>query len=308
MSEIFFKKPKVIVFSGHAFSGSTIFSLFLGNNPKIVNLGEVKNLENDYNENLNCTCGSKLSDCTFWQKIKIKLDESNFKGPSFDLNNNSKSSLIDKKGFLFKKLLVLIGFSPRVVYGAKNTDYYLQKNVNFFKEIQNHISYSNYIVDASKTPERLNILLDSSEIDIYCIYLKRNLRTVFNSNYKRKKKSREKFGFKFYRELILLHLREKHRKRIYNKINNKKKITFDFDNFLINPDFEYSKAINFLFESDMNHTVFNRSIEINKQHIFVGNRWIFDNKVSVILSKKEYSGNKKFGYLKSKLIELLLKN
>ena len=86
MSEIFFKKPKVIVFSGHAFSGSTIFSFFLGNNPKIVNLGEVKNLENDYNENLNCTCGSKLSDCTFWQKIKIKLDESNFKGPSFNLN------------------------------------------------------------------------------------------------------------------------------------------------------------------------------------------------------------------------------
>ena len=58
----------------------------------------------------------------------------------------------------------------------------------------------------------------------------------------------------------------------------------------------------------MNHTVFNRSIEINKQHIFVGNRWIFDNKATVVLSKKEYSKNKKFGYFKTKLIELLLRN
>ena len=85
MSKVFFEKPKIIVFSGHAFSGSTIFSLFLGKHPKIVNLGEIKNLENDYNENLNCTCGSKLSDYTFWQKIKIKLDESNFKDTSFNL-------------------------------------------------------------------------------------------------------------------------------------------------------------------------------------------------------------------------------
>tara|TARA_B110000037_G_scaffold221432_1_gene292429 strand:+ start:537 stop:785 length:249 start_codon:yes stop_codon:yes gene_type:complete len=73
-------KPKVIILSANAFSGSTIFSLFLARHPKIVNLGEVINLENDYSPNLVCTCGSKLSDCIHWQTIKDKLDDDALKG------------------------------------------------------------------------------------------------------------------------------------------------------------------------------------------------------------------------------------
>ena len=88
----------------------------------------------------------------------------------------------------FKKLLILLGFSPQVVYGEEAINNYIEKNINFFKEIDKYHNMSKYIIDSSKPPERLDILLKSSEIDIYCIYLKRNLKSHLIQILKEKRK------------------------------------------------------------------------------------------------------------------------
>tara|TARA_B110000027_G_C16089079_1_gene287500 strand:- start:633 stop:1547 length:915 start_codon:yes stop_codon:yes gene_type:complete len=300
-------KVKVILLSANAFSGSTIFSLFLGRHPEIVNLGEVINLENDYNPNLVCTCGSKLLECSYWQTIKDKLDQDALKGSiNFNLNATTKRSLIDRKGILLKKILIILGFSPKTIYGKKEINNYLNKNTNFFKKIDNHFEHSKYIVDASKPPERIDILLSSPDIDIYCIHLNRNLKSIFNSNLKRSKKTRNKFGFKFYRELLLLYMREKHRRRIFNKIHDANKITIDFENFMNNPDLEYSKVLNFLFKDTLNKNNFDRNLLIKNQHIYVGNRWIFEKKSdNIYLNKSTIEAQQKSKF-KNKLIEFFL--
>ncbi len=303
------KKPKIIFLSANAFSGSTIFSLFLGKHSNITNLGEVINLEHDYNENLICTCGDRVFNCTYWHEIKEKLNQSISKGLlNFSLSSNKKRSLIDKKGLSFKKLLILLGFSPQVVYGEESINNYIEKNINFFKEIDKYHNRSKYIVDSSKPPERLDILLESSEIDIYCIYLKRNLKSLFDSNIKREKKTRKIIGFKFYRELILLYFREKHRRKVFNKVKEGNKLTVDFENFKNNPQIEYSRVLNFLKCSPNSSNEFDRNLEIKKQHIYVGNRWIFNKKNEKIILETENTKHIKKGYFETKLVDLVFKN
>lgn len=302
-------KPKVIILSANAFSGSTIFSLFLGRHPKIVNLGEVINLENDYSPNLVCTCGSKILDCSHWQTIKDKLDDDVLKGSiNFNLNETTKRSLIDRKGVSLKKILIVLGFSPKTIYGKNQINNYLHKNTNFFKKIDNHFEHSKYIVDASKPPERIDILLASPDIDFYCIYLKRNLKSLLNSNLKRSKRTRQKFGLKFYRELLLLYLRDKHRCRIFNKIHEANKITIDFENFKDNPDFEYSRVLDFLFKDSKNINKFDRNLSIKNQHIYVGNRWIFEKKSENIYLNKSSDEAQQKSKFKNKLIDFFLVN
>ena len=63
------KKKKIIIISANAYSGSTLFSLFLGKFKPILNLGEVINIENMYNPNRKCSCGDNLIDCENWSKI-----------------------------------------------------------------------------------------------------------------------------------------------------------------------------------------------------------------------------------------------
>lgn len=302
-------KPKVVFLSANAFSGSTIFSLFLGRHSEIVNMGEVINLESDYKPNLVCTCGSRLLDCSYWQTIKDKLDEDALKGSdNFNLHASTNKSLIDRKGISLKKILVVLGFSPKIIYGENEINKYINRNTNFFKIIDDHFEYSKYIIDASKPPERIAILLGSSNIDIYCIHLNRSLKSTLDSNLKRRKRTRNKFGFKFYRELLLLYLREKHRRRVFNQIPDSNKMTIDFENFKNNPNFEYSRVLNFLFNGTFKINNFDRNLSIKNQHIYVGNRWIFEKKsesISLNQSSDEVLQRSRF---KQMLIDFFLDN
>ena len=94
--KLILNKSQKSFLSENAFSGSTIFSLFLGKHSNITNLGEVINLENDYNENVICTCGDKVFNCTYWHKLK-KIKSKYFKRfIEFSLSSNKKRSLSKK--------------------------------------------------------------------------------------------------------------------------------------------------------------------------------------------------------------------
>lgn len=300
--------PKIILLSANAYSGSTLFSLFIGSHPNIINLGEVINLENDYAPNVHCTCGNFLVDCNYWQKIKAALESPKSSLVNFELSSRGKRSLIDRKGISFRKLLVVLGIKPNYVYGKKRINEYIQKNVNFFKEIDNLNEKGKYIIDASKPSERIDILIKSSDLDIYCIHLKRNLAAILESNLKRNKKTRNKFRFKFYRELLLLFLRETHRRRVFKKIPSEKKIMVDFDNFKKNPDYEFKKILKLLsLDETMEYTV-NRNIDITKQHIYVGNRWIFEKNLKNITLLNSVNNFTQKSFIRRKLIAFFLKD
>lgn len=287
MSRTLQTKPVVLLISANAFSGSTLFGCCLGCHPEVVNLGEVINLENDYHENIKCTCGSRLGECSFWQDIKGDLDRNLAVGRlTFNLNKASTRMLIDKKGVSLKKLLSILGFGTSWIYGNDMVQNYIQKNVNFYKDLHNHFDGSKIFIDCSKVPERLEILSNNDELDVYAVHLRRDLVSVFDSNYKRKKITRSNYGMKFIREFVLLFLREKHRARIFNKIPNSKKITVDYDEFIETPEEVIMTVLNLILDKVSPLRMTDNTLTISEQHLYVGNRWIFNQMSKEIKLKK----------------------
>ena len=294
-------KIKVIIIAANAYSGSTLFSLFLGKFNPILNLGEVINLESNYNENRKCSCGKALINCHYWTKFK-KNSGGNSK---FVLSNDSKRTIIDKKGFSFKKLLISIGFSPDFIYGKNIIQKYIDKNEYVFRLFKHNNEEIEFLLDASKPPERLDILLKSTNLDVHCIHLRRNLKSVLISNIKRTRKGRNFFGFKFFIETLLLLLRETHRKRILKKIKSEKKITIDFEDFIENPNFETNKVFKKLQLGKIEK--FDNKINLSKQHIYVGNRWIFKSDKIVEINKEKSINQYKLSFTKNLIFNFLRK-
>lgn len=280
------EKPKIIFVMGLAFTGSTLFSLYLGKHKGIINLGEVDNLENDFNEKVRCTCGNILRTCQFWNNIKVKLDGS-IDTPNFELSNESERSAFDKKGLSIKKLLVAIGVDPVWVYGKKFMESYIQKNVAFFSLLSANFKSTDYFVDCSKNYSRIELLLKHKEIDGYVIKLTRDPLRLFHSNLKRKKKTRNMIPFKVLREAFFLCLRDRQSQNLFEQIPNEKKIIVDFDKFRYNPIKEYNKVLKLIYPNDDLPIEFDRKLYLRNQHVYVGNRWLFREDLDKIFLKRD---------------------
>jgi len=173
-------KPKIIYIVSNAFSGSTILSLYLNNHPLILNLGEISRLSKIYRQKSVCTCGLKFSNCSFWGPILHNLSLQN---ESININSyryHVEDKNIDKKGFTIKKFLFLLGIRMKCLFQKKTRENYINKHIFFFKTISNSVNSSKYIIDNSKQPERLSLLLESNKLDIHCILIKRDLLEILH--------------------------------------------------------------------------------------------------------------------------------
>ncbi len=130
-------KPRILYVLGLAYSGTTLFGLSIGRHSKVLNLGEIVNLENDYHPKGRCTCGETLSNCSFWKKIGKVLAEQQKDMPEelrWQMTREGKRSFLEEKSDT-SRLRVLFGVSPETVYGEPKVDTYLRKNEAFFAAI-----------------------------------------------------------------------------------------------------------------------------------------------------------------------------
>lgn len=275
-------KPKIIYIVSNAFSGSTILSLYLNNHPSILNLGEVSRLSKIYRKKSVCTCGLKFPRCSFWGPVLHDLsfhnqNIKNNKSYHFDIQDEN----IDKKGFTIKKFLFLLGINMRWLFPKNTRENYINKNVFFFKTISNSINSSNYIIDNSKQPERLSILLGSNKLEIHCILIKRDLLEILYSNLKRKKRTRKWIPFKVLREIFILYFRNRTLEKVFGKVEPSKKISICYDQFSRDPELISKKIFDFL-SLDISDLNYGNKVDINDIHLYSWNK-ILRNKKEIFV-------------------------
>ncbi len=148
-------------------------------------------------------------------------------------------------------------------------------------------------MDLSKSPERLEIFIDNKNIDIWCLYLSRNLESVYASTLKRPKKTRSMYGPAALRESLWLALRQKHMNRIFKQIPFNRRLVVDWDKFVQHPVDSLQLITEWLDLAPYNDDNCDvRKIDHTKQHIYVGNRWLFKNNLkSTEISVKDLKGN-----------------
>lgn len=258
-----------------------------------MNLGEVVNLEHDYNSHASCTCGSQLSSCRFWSRIKAASDGLVAQSPSeghLSLTNKGTRDGIDKRGGLSRLITVFV--STLKVYPKSKIDAYINKSKTLFTLAGSERPEAKYLVDLSKSPERLELLLESEEFDVRCLYLDRDSAEVYASTMARPKLTRAKFGFKPFRESLWLAIRRRHMERIYAKVSPSNRKRVDWNNFLNRPKDVLEEISSWLdiepFAGDDNSV---RDIDYTQQHIYVGNRWLFSRDLQGLRIEKGAKGH-----------------
>ena len=126
---------KVIYIAGTSHSGSTLLDLMLNAHPEIVSLGEVMNLTQ-------LPKAKKLS--AFWSRVEQRLRETS--------------------GMSIMNLNVL---------DYTDTDARSAPNALLFGAVS-HVTGKTFIVDSSKSPERMSYLMRVKRLDVYPVHLIRN--------------------------------------------------------------------------------------------------------------------------------------
>lgn len=169
---------RILYIGGAGRSGSTLIELILGNMPGFFSVGEVRYfweyvLENKYS----CGCGESISSCTYWSTVMGELANQD------DIDIEKVAAIaqdIDRTRNLlrqaFPKSLPTREFSNLVTATEK-----------LYEAIALHINDA-IIVDSSKVPSHLFVLLNFKQVDLRVIHLVRDPRAVVYSWRKRKKK------------------------------------------------------------------------------------------------------------------------
>lgn len=289
------RKPKVLFILGHAFSGSTLFALALGTDKRLLNLGEVTSLEGDYHCLKHCTCGELLHACPFYTRLKHELRESQGTAPErlrWHLENEVRPETIDRRHRYFTRaqnLQLAAGLSVFRIFPDAEIADYLRKNELFFEAVTHAFPAYHYIVDCSKSATRLEILLTSQTIDLRVIYLHRPAAAIFASTQKRVKKRYPRShanllnrcvvacGYALWQRSSMLRCR-----RVFQQTERTKRLWISFNSFVETPRMIMNSVQQWLGleERDARDTSDNPTDLIIRpcdQHIYVGNRWIFQH-------------------------------
>lgn len=146
------ERPKILYIASLSHSGSTLLDLMLGAHPEGVSVGELKQLGRyarfqKPKHKLRCSCGADtLLRCEFWNQVNSLTQESI--GVTLDMLN---------------------------VETYEHPANFHRDNAALFNAIAS-VSSSRFIVDSSKSPYRLALLLQDPKLDLFPIFLLRDPR------------------------------------------------------------------------------------------------------------------------------------
>lgn len=187
--------PVLLYVASFPYSGSTIFSIALGNSPDVLNIGEANYLENDWQDKKPCYCRKALADCPFWSGAK-KLTEAGpgAAGPSLQLEDHSALRFLDSRDLPFlKRLLVSLGVPLTAVFRQEDLRDYASRTASFVTSLSQAFG-AWAVVDASKNIRRLEALRLYSDLDIRVIVLKRQAQDLLASRLKRARRRNPRYS------------------------------------------------------------------------------------------------------------------
>lgn len=155
------EKIKVIYIGPMIRSGTTLLDLMLNNHSKTMSVGEVFSIDEWIEKDLLCSCSKKISECNFWNRIYECLPS----GKAF-------------------RLCGVVSFKKYLLLSKEKKRAYAEKTYTLFKHVK-ETSGKEYIIDSSKSFNRLRILLESGMFQIYVIHLVRNGKGVIKSMQRR---------------------------------------------------------------------------------------------------------------------------
>ena len=170
------KKIDLIYLTGCSRSGSTLLDLILSAHPRVVSVGEVCNHARWLENNFACTCGAKVRECEFWQRVAGMLRRDHLEARVTRINSQ------------LEKLRALLGFAAgaRFLPVAAIQKYGLA-SYHLFKAVR-EASGKSIVLDSSKIPLRLLYLGLSGYFNLRIIHLVRDGRAYLNSTSKRAEK------------------------------------------------------------------------------------------------------------------------
>jgi len=267
--------PTLIYVAGLAYSGTTLFASTLGHSENIINGGEINYVENDYHREKYCSCGAKIDDCTLWKPLLATIKKEAASGKK-TLNFAADQSLrpIDSRArSIWKKILLVAGVSAEKLFGASEIADYVERHNNFFRAFAKQAN-TDFVVDASKSFARLDVLNRHSDLPIHVIFLKRSPIQSYASRLKRAKK-RNNFYMPifapFYLAIILATTLAIRRQM---KCISNRDITFvDYETFVQTPEIVQDKLSKVL-NTNVDFGIQNKVVPIGHLHIFTGNIWL----------------------------------
>lgn len=144
-------KPTVVFIASLGHSGSTLLDLMLNAHPEVASVGELKQLtryarfQRDRGRTPRCSCGApSLGKCPFWTKVDACTKDHGGRHLG-ELN----------------------------VEDYANTETFQRDNALLFRAIC-EVTGKDVIVDSSKQIERLALLLDNPDLDVFPIFLVRD--------------------------------------------------------------------------------------------------------------------------------------
>ncbi|HSB90098.1 MAG TPA: sulfotransferase, partial [Anaerolineales bacterium] len=170
---------RVLYIAGSGRSGSTILEKILGNLPGFVSIGEVRYFW-EYIESGDrlCGCGRPLTECDFWRRVLGVLGLS----PAALAHLSALAQSSDRTRYALLQAAGLPGigaFPPSLLEGTHR----------LYRAIQ-EASGGGTIIDSSKVPSHLSLLLRIPEIDVRVLHLVRDPRAYIYAVTKRHKKVR----------------------------------------------------------------------------------------------------------------------
>ncbi|PEN12813.1 hypothetical protein CRI94_12465 [Longibacter salinarum] len=171
-------KTKVLYIAGRGRSGSTILANCLNEITSYVNIGEANYAwENIFVGGHACGCGEKISSCALWGPVFRSLYGSVDAVPVDDLIRQRKA--------LPSNIEIAAGLAPTKQDVLKEYGAAIQA---IYEEVAT-VSGAEVIVDMSKTPSHLYLLLSATNLDTRVLHLVRDPRGNANSWSKKKKRT-----------------------------------------------------------------------------------------------------------------------
>ncbi|MBD3249157.1 hypothetical protein GF336_03870 [Candidatus Woesearchaeota archaeon] len=266
-------KHKAIYIAGTGHSGSTLIDMLIGSSEDVLSLGELS-FYNLYKNDISykkgtkkyiCACGKRFKRCDFWSKIS--------------------SSIRIKKFYSLKESLYIILniFIPQL--GIKKMSDQTNKLI---EEIKKHKTF-NYVLDSSKDPRRLFLLLENPALEVYSIVMMRRAEAVAYSYSRKGRIQKSKNYYLMILQWILINF------LIKKILKDKKHILVDYEDFCKYPK-KYIRAINRKLGIRIDEDDYLKQINSTAYHNIDGNIMRF-KKINSVESddiwKKKITGFKK---------------
>ncbi|RMD49385.1 MAG: hypothetical protein D6830_05075 [Ignavibacteria bacterium] len=268
---------KVVYVMGTSHCGSTMFSFLLNAHPEIVSVGEASpSLKRNHDRHLlPCSCGALLGECPFWTEVyrRVSAQGVEFTPLNWAMIYCSNRKLRDI--FYINRANLLVEIVRRILFPL-NYWHVRKKNRANLISIKTILEMTNTSVfaDASKEPNRFELLSSIPELDMKLIWLIRDVRAFVNSM-RRRGLGLEDAAVRWKKTQIVM-------KRTYNKYPDDRKLQIKYEELVKNPQQVMNEVFRFIgvkeFQLPENYK--------SPPHHIIGHKTRLDKETKVYLNEK----------------------